>query len=375
MGHAAVTRQCRSGSTTRPPSAFSAHRAGKDDGDAHRSAPQFGDSWSTPFGATNAWRRWDDGRVSQPPTTPDHPLPGIASPIAAAVLAGGLVYLIWWAMVSTRTGQRIDSLALEGSRVGSWRLDEQADQLLGTVSVPMVGGIIVAVLLIGALRGRWVAAIAAAVAVAGANVTTQVLKMLVFRRDDLLGLGAWNGTNTLPSGHTTVAAAGLVGLMLVVPPWLRSITTALGVVGVSAYGFATLVNHWHRPSDVAAAVLVAAGWGCLAVAAVRVAERRTPLRDVTHRPGATSVILVMLAICGLALSAAAGFMVWNADPLATDRTTAFIAYVGGVAALVGMTCGGLGGLLRLLDATRPMPRAKQRTELGDVTTPAPSPQG
>lgn len=313
--------------------------------------------------------------MSQPPTTPDHPLPGIASPIAAAVLAGGLVYLIWWAMVSTRTGQRIDSLALEGSRVGSWRLDEQADQLLGTVSVPMVGGIIVAVLLIGALRGRWVAAIAAAVAVAGANVTTQVLKMLVFRRDDLLGLGAWNGTNTLPSGHTTVAAAGLVGLMLVVPPWLRSITTALGVVGVSAYGFATLVNHWHRPSDVAAAVLVAAGWGCLAVAAVRVAERRTPLRDVTHRPGATSVILVMLAICGLALSAAAGFMVWNADPEATDRTTAFIAYVGGVAALVGMTCGGLGGLLRLLDATRPMPRAKQRTELGDVTTPAPSPQG
>ena len=313
--------------------------------------------------------------MSQPPTTPDRPLPGIASPIAAAVLAGGLVYLIWWAMVSTRTGQRIDSLALEGSRVGSWRLDEQADQLLGTVSVPMVGGIIVAVLLIGALRGRWVAAIAAAVAVAGANVTTQVLKMLVFRRDDLLGLGAWNGTNNLPSGHTTVAAAGLVGLMLVVPPWLRSITTALGVVGVSAYGFATLVNHWHRPSDVAAAVLVAAGWGCLAVAAVRVAERRTPLRDVTHRPGATSVILVMLAICGLALSAAAGFMVWNADPEATDRTTAFIAYVGGVAALVGMTCGGLGGLLRLLDATRPMPRAKQRTELGDVTTPAPSPQG
>ena len=147
--------------------------------------------------------------MSQPPTTPDRPLPGIASPIAAAVLAGGLVYLIWWAMVSTRTGQRIDSLALEGSRVGSWRLDEQADQLLGTVSVPMVGGIIVAVLLIGALRGRWVAAIAAAVAVAGANVTTQVLKMLVVRRDDLLGLGAWNGTNT-PSldGPASVSAAG-----------------------------------------------------------------------------------------------------------------------------------------------------------------------
>ena len=40
-----------------------------------------------------------------------------------------------------------------------------------------------------------------------ANITTQVLKNGVFERDDLLGLGAWNSTNTLPSGHTTVAAA------------------------------------------------------------------------------------------------------------------------------------------------------------------------
>ena len=51
----------------------------------------------------------------------------------------------------------------------------------------------------------------AAVAVAGANLTTQILKYRVFERDDLLGLGGWNSTNTLPSGHTTVAAAGLVG--------------------------------------------------------------------------------------------------------------------------------------------------------------------
>ncbi|MBK8448034.1 MAG: phosphatase PAP2 family protein [Micropruina sp.] len=301
--------------------------------------------------------------MSEPPA--GRPLPGVASPIAAAVLAAALVWLTWWAMVTHRSGQAFDSLALEGSQVGSWRIDEQADQLLNTVSIPMVAGIIAVVLLIGALRGRWVAAIAAAVAVAGANITTQVLKNGVFERDDLLGLGAWNSTNTLPSGHTTVAAAGLVGLILVVPPSLRSITTAFGVIGVSAYGLATLVNHWHRPSDIAAAVLVASAWGYLAVAAIRIAERAGRLRDRAHRPGATSVILVMLAICGLALSTAAGYLTWNIDPDTADVTSGFIAYVGGVSALVGVTCGALGALLRLLDATRPVPREQDRGAADD----------
>lgn len=314
--------------------------------------------------------------MSEPSSPEKRPLPGVASPIAAAVVSGTLVWLLWWTLVTHKSGQSLEALALEGSRIGSWRLDEQADQLLGTVSVPMVAATIIAVLLIGILRGRWLAGVAAATAVAGANVTTQVLKYQVFERDDLLRLGAWNSANTLPSGHTTVAAAGLVGLILVVPPILRSLTTAIGVVGVSAYGFATLVNHWHRPSDVAAAVLVACTWGYLAVAAIRVDERTGRIRDVGHRPGATSVILVMLAICGAALSAAAGFMAWNSQPQLADRTITFIAYVGGVSALVAVTCGGLGALLRLVDASRPMPREKQRVELGgDVTAPAPVPPG
>lgn len=304
------------------------------------------------------------------------PLPGVASPIAAAVVSGTLVWLLWWTLVTNKPGQTIEALALEGSRIGSWRLDDQADQLLGTVSIPMLAGTVVAVLLIGILRGRWLAGVAAATAVAGANVTTQVLKYQVFERDDLLKLGSWNGANTLPSGHTTVAAAGLVGLILVVPPMLRSLTTAIGVVGVSAYGFATLVNHWHRPSDVAAAVLVACTWGYLAVAAIRIDERIGRVRDVGHRPGATSVILVMFSICGLALAAAAGFMAWNTEPQSGDRTIAFIAYVGGVSALVGVTCGGFGALLRLVDASRPIPRERQQVELdGDVTAPAPVPPG
>lgn len=281
--------------------------------------------------------------------------------------------LTWWAFVTRYRGQALEALALQGSHIGAWRIDAQADGLLSTVSVPMVAAILLAVLVIGIVRGRWVAGVAAATAVGGANVTTQALKYGVFDRDDLLGVGAWNGTNTLPSGHTTVAAAALVGLLLVVPPTLRSLTTVVGTLAVSAYGFATLVNQWHRPSDVLAAVLTSCAWGYLAVAAIRWAERHGQPRDVRHSPGAASVLLVALGICGVTLAIAAGYLVWDGDPDTADRMTGLIAYAGGVSALVGVCAGGLGTLLRLLDATRPITRARERVELGRISTPENAP--
>ncbi len=311
--------------------------------------------------------------MTQPSPPPARELPGVGSPLAAAMLSGVLVVLIWWAFVTRYRGQVLEALAMQGSHIGAWRIDAQADQLLSTVSVPMVAAILLTVLVIGIVRGRWVAGLAAAAAVGGANVTTQVLKYRVFDRDDLLDLGGWNSTNTLPSGHTTVAAAALVGLLLVVPPALRSLTTVVGTLAVCAYGLATLVNQWHRPSDVFAAILVSCAWGYLAVAAIRLAERRGRLRDVRHSPGAASVLLVALGICGVTLAIAAGYIVWDGDPNTADRMTGLIAYAGGVSALIGVCAGGMGTLLRLLDATRPLPRARERVELGGISVAQPSP--
>ena len=83
--------------------------------------------------------------------------------------------------------------------------------------------------------------------------------------------------------------------------------------------------------------------------------------------------LVALGICGLALAVAAGVLVWDGDPDLADRTTGLIAYAGGVAALVGVSAGGLGALLRLLDATRPARRERERVDLGGVGTSEPAP--
>ena len=310
-----------------------------------------------------------------PAPADERPLPGIAAPLAAAVAAGLLTVLTWWAFVTTRRGQVLEALAMAGSHVGASRVNDQADQLLATVSVPMVAAVILVVLAIGLARGRLVAGLAAAVAVGAANVSTQLLKYRIFERDDLLSLGSWNGTNTLPSGHTTVAASALVGLVLVVPPVLRALTAGIGMLAVSAYGLATLVNQWHRPSDVIAAVLVSCGWGCLAVAAIRVAERSGRHRDVRHSPGIASAVLIGLGSCGLLLALAAGFGVRDAAASGADRATAVIAYAGGIAAVAGTAAVCFGVLLRLLDATRPSPRVRERVEPGGVEAAEPAPPG
>lgn len=290
----------------------------------------------------------------QPTETGDR-LP-LSSPIVGALSAAAVVFASWRVFVGTVRGQQLDQLALVGSNIGAARVDSQLGRLLDSVSVPAVAVLIGAALLIAGLRGRWRLGFVAAAVIGAANVTTQVLKYWVFDREDLLGLGALNVTNTLPSGHVTVAAAGVVGLLLVVPPLLRSLTAISGAVIVVAFGFATLANQWHRPSDVLAAVAVAVAWAMVGVVILRAEYNATGGVEVPHRPGAVSVVLVTAAIAGLGAAAAAGALVWGVAPGASDRGQQFLAYAAGMAAVTGLACAGLGALVRLIDATRPAPR-------------------
>lgn len=270
-----------------------------------------------------------------------------------ALLSAAAAFASWRFFVATRRGQLLDALALAGSNIGASRLDTQSQRLLEVVSVPTVAVMIAVVMLIALLRGKWLLGVVAALVIAGSNITTQVLKYQVFTRRDLLGGDSSALANTLPSGHSTVAAAGALGLLLVVPPMLRAVTAATGAVTVTAFGYATLVNQWHRPSDVIAAVAVCLAWAMVGVFLIRVEQRITPRPEHRHRPGAVSVVLVTAGIAALGLALAGAGVVWGAAPSAADRSDQFIAYAAGAAAVTGVACVGLGAVLRLLDASRP----------------------
>jgi hypothetical protein len=66
--------------------------------------------------------------------------------------------------------------------------------------------------------------------------------------------------NSLPSGHTTLAASAAAAVFLMVSPRWRPLAGFLGGSFAVATGVSTLINQWHRPADVVAAFLVVAAF-------------------------------------------------------------------------------------------------------------------
>lgn len=211
------------------------------------------------------------------------------------------------------------------------------------------------VVVLAVLRRRLPLAVASVVLVGGANVTTQLLKKVVLERPDL-GLGS---ANSLPSGHTTVAATLAVALVLVVPVAVRSTAAVLGAAYAAATGVSTLVAGWHRPSDVAAALLVVAAWTGLVVAGLRVHggplggdhdRRGTWVLLVAAGSAAVLVGLAAMAAAALVLDAAGTVVVGSAAQDA-GRTVQLLSYAGGVLVGAGGASALLGTSLALLRRT------------------------
>jgi membrane-associated phospholipid phosphatase len=141
---------------------------------------------------------------------------------------------------------------------------------------------------IGLRNGRRREVLAAIVVVAGANLTTQLLKTtLEHARHKAFEHGIelpW--PNSFPSGHTTAAASIAVALLLVVPARHRFAAAVTGAALTAAVGFSVVILGWHYPSDVLGGLLVVGAWAFAALAWLRVrgARDRAPSTREHRRP-------------------------------------------------------------------------------------------
>ncbi len=158
------------------------------------------------------------------------------------------------------------------SNDGTW-----ADSIASLANpLPLLGMLAVACV-IALLRGRPADALAAVLVVAGANITTQALKVLLAHPRVRAAIGGDPfEPNTFPSGHTTAAASIAIAYAFVVPAALRDLTLTLGAAFALAVGCSVVVIGWHYPSDVLAGFLIAAGWGFAVLAAMRAIAPRSP---------------------------------------------------------------------------------------------------
>jgi membrane-associated phospholipid phosphatase len=145
---------------------------------------------------------------------------------------------------------------------------------------------------IALLRRAPLEAAAATTALAGANLSTALLKHLfeTARIQPTFVNGEPLPTGIFPSGHATAAASVAIAFAFVVPRASLRLAALIGALYVIAVDVAVLILAWHYPSDVLAGTLVAATWGFVALAGLRalrpapVGLGRSPLAEPDAGP-------------------------------------------------------------------------------------------
>jgi membrane-associated phospholipid phosphatase len=123
---------------------------------------------------------------------------------------------------------------------------------------------------IAAVRRRPRLALGSVAILLGANLSTELLKLILAHPRAVSSLGDVRsiGSASWPSGHATAAMALALSLVLVVPARLRPLAAGLGALFAVAVSYSFLTLGWHYPSDVFGGFLVAGIWASLTLAAL-----------------------------------------------------------------------------------------------------------
>ncbi|MFJ3958414.1 phosphatase PAP2 family protein [Arthrobacter sp. NPDC090010] len=259
-----------------------------------------------------------------------------------AILSALGTLWVYHFFVRTTQGQSLDAEALsQASTMAGGRLDKATSAVLDALPTASLVAAAVVVGLVAIFGKRWFPALWAVVAAVAANLATQILKNSVFDRPDL-GVDSPLG-NSLPSGHTTIAASAAAAVTLAVAPRWRPLAAALGGTFAFISGASTVVNLWHRPADVVAALLVVGCVSALAAIPIAIQERHSTARTddgaarvISHRgfwaslSGALAIILA-IAVVVLPLLPAGSLSLTGSEGVDTRTFWSGVALIGATA--------------------------------------------
>ena len=254
---------------------------------------------------------------------------------AALVCAAG-VAATYWFFVRTTTGQLADESAFKEAELIRAGDDLPVISFLDNLPLISVFIAVIVVVFVTILRHRISPAVIALGTFAAANISSQLLKRTVLDRPDR-GVVTLD-FNSLPSGHTTLAASAAAAVFLLASPRWRPLAALFGGAYAVLAGAATFLNLWHRPADVVASLLVVAAWtlvGGLVMMRTNPDWNRWPVSGPAQ--GQARVIAVLCALPGvLATAVSLGlyfYARWDSAPVATAAPLYFWA---GLALIVGV---------------------------------------
>jgi membrane-associated phospholipid phosphatase len=245
---------------------------------------------------------------------------------------------LWRFAVHTKHGQLLDTIALAGNSIGQDEVSGLVGNVLNAMSVVSLVAATAFVGFIALARRRIALAVIATLLVVGANATVQALKYVLTRPDFGVDPERAAAGNSLPSGHTAVAASVAAALVLVLPPKARVWGALIGTAYTALAGVATLSAGWHRPSDAVASLLVVGAWSSVAGLLLL----RTQREDAQAEPrDAHRVARIVLLVLGVALLGVAALAVhWTNGVLSVpvdqlSRNRLLVAYGGSAAGITG----------------------------------------
>jgi membrane-associated phospholipid phosphatase len=212
-------------------------------------------------------------RVAERPVRPRPAVPMLVVGLCVLGLA-----LTWTVAALVPAAHVRDAVALHDFTLLSRpRVDTVANVLLDLLEPLLFTVWALLLVAVALIRGRPRVALAVAIVMSMAPLTSETLKPLLAHQHaqiDAIHIDA----ASWPSGHATAALALVLCAALVVPARLRPTVAALGGPFAAAVGCSLLILAWHMPSDVLGGYLVAAMWTALAVAGLRGAQARWPPR-------------------------------------------------------------------------------------------------
>jgi membrane-associated phospholipid phosphatase len=254
--------------------------------------------------------------------------------IGAFVVLINLAYFV-------RPTRSLDAAALHGfTTFGGPTINNVAEILANLCNpFPYVIGVIAAIAYALVKRGLRTAA-AVTLLLAGANVSSQLLKPLLAHHRELY-YTHWHLNNindaAFPSGHATAAMSLSLAALMIVPRAYRPLTAAIGALFTVGVSFSIVILSWHFPSDVVGGYLAATTWGLVSLAALRFANERWPregtmrqaARDAVGAPSPAALARTALVVAALVCVAAAT----RAHEIASfaERHTALVAVASAIA--------------------------------------------
>ncbi|MBT1174204.1 phosphatase PAP2 family protein [Bifidobacterium sp. LC6] len=279
--------------------------------------------------------------------------PRISSRVLCAVFGVLMIagaFGIWWLCVHTENGQSYDEIVWKQlpDNLPGW-----ASGVMGAVAqswlVITVSCVLGAMGIITALiRRRWWLAgqlvVFAAVCLAATQLKGLLPRPFIIQTESPV-------TNSAPSGHTMLAAAAAVVLIIAVPRAARALAAVVGGMWTVLVGVSVMVGQWHRTSDVLMSILLVAGLALI----VLVFTRKSGMDDPGSRVSSVSVQIVgsVLITGGILLMAYSAYVIWQVLPGLNVIASWAVqgATASAVVGIIGITALAFGILLALRHIT------------------------